>query len=600
MGNDIVALGVKSHASFSAKKWLNLLFPFMLWIPEAKKTWKHDLFAGLTGAIVVLPQGVAFAMIAGLPPQYGLYTAIVPAIIAALFGSSRHLISGPTTAISLVIFSSIGGLVQPGSDEYISLVLLLTLLVGVLQFSMGAARMGGLINFVSHSVVIGFTAGAAVLIAVSQLKHFLGLDFKNASHFIDNIILLIKHIPELNPYVLIVSSATLFVVILVRKIKPTWPNMLFGMLTGAVLTVLTGWQNEGVKVIGALPSPIPPLSLPAFSLESVKLLTTPALAIAMMGLMEAVSIARSVALQSGQRIDGNQEFIGQGLSNIIGAFFSSYASSGSFTRTGVNYRSGAKTQAAAIFASIWLFLILFFISPYAAYLPIASMAAVILVVAYNLVSFHHIAAIFKISSTEAFILVVTFLATLFLELEFAIYVGALLSVGIYLNKTSNPNVLPRIPEGPSRHFVTANSANQLCPQFGIVRVDGDLYFAAMTYVEEQIAMLNSLIPTQKKLLLVFSSVNHIDVTGVESLKHLIEDWRKAGGDVYFYGIKWKLMTILYKSGVAHLVGSDHIFRDKETAVDTIVKELDVKVCAMCEKRVFWECDANKARAKEKK
>ncbi len=401
--------------------------------------------------------------------------------------------------------------------------------------------------------------------------------------------------PAFNYRVLIVSSVTLFVVIFVRKVKPTWPNMLFGMLIGGILTVLMGWHNEGVKVVGALPSPIPPVTVPAFSLESIKLLTTPALAIAMMGLMEAVSIARSVALQSGQRINGNQEFIGQGLSNIIGSFFSSYASSGSFTRTGVNYRAGAKTQAAGICASIWLFLIILFVAPYAAYLPIASMAAVILVVAYNLVDFHHIATIFKMSVTEAFILIITFLSTLFLELEFAIYVGALLSVGIYLNKTSNPSVLPRVPEGPSRHFVTVKSVEQLCPQFGIVRVDGDLYFAAMTYVEEQIALFHSLVPTQKKLLLVFSSVNHIDVTGVESLQHLIEDWRKGGGDIYLHGIKWKLMNILYKSGLMHLIGSNHIFRDKETAIEHIMKELDYNICAKCNKRVFWECDANKTR-----
>jgi SulP family sulfate permease len=531
-----------------------------------------------------------------MPPQYGLYTAIVPAVIAALFGSSRHLISGPTTAISLVIFASIGAYAQPGSPEYIRMVLTLTLLVGVFQLTLGVARLGALINFVSHSVVIGFTAGAAVLIAASQFKHLFGLSYGNAPSFVENLGLLARHIKEMNHFSPIVAGLTLAIILVIRKIKPTWPSMLIGMMAGGVLTVSMGWQNEGVRVVGALPSPIPPLSMPDFSFDVIKKLATPALAAAMLGLMEAVSIARSVALQSGQRINGNQEFIGQGISNIVGSFFSSYASSGSFTRTGVNYRAGAKTAAAAIFSSIWLFVILLFVAGFAAYLPIASMAAVILIVAYNLVDFHHIHTIIKTSTVESMIMLVTLLSTLFMELEFAIYVGAFLSIGIYLNKTANPKVTPRVPDIANRQFVTINTVEQQCSQFGIVRVDGDLYFAAMTYVEEQIALLHSMMPSQKKLLIMLSSVNHIDVSGVESLQRLVSDWRKTGRDVYFYGIKWRLMDILHKSGAYRVIGRENIFRDKETAVEDIVKCLDLNVCAKCTKRVFWECDANKAAA----
>ncbi|MBF0590475.1 MAG: SulP family inorganic anion transporter [Nitrospirae bacterium] len=573
------------------------VFPFLKWFPELKQAWKADLLAGLTGAVVVLPQGVAFAMIAGMPPQYGLYTAIVPAIIAALFGSSRHLISGPTTAISLVIFGSIGALAAPGSEQYIKLVLLLTVLVGVIQFTLGAARLGSLINFVSHSVVIGFTAGAAVLIAFSQFKHVFGLSFKNAAELVENIKLLMEHIHAFNPYSVYVAAFTLAIIIVMRRLKPTWPAMLFGMVSGGILTVAMGWNNPGigVKVVGALPSPLPPLSMPDFSLASIKMLMPTALAIAMMGLMEAVSIARSVALQSGQRLNGSQEFIGQGISNIVGAFFSSYASSGSFTRTGVNYRAGAKTAAAGIFASVWLFLILLFVASFAAYLPIASMAAVILVVAYNLVDFHHIKAIIKTSLTEAMILTVTFLSTLFLELEFAIYVGALMSIVIYLKNTATPKVLSRVPELHSRQLVAATSEAQQCPQFGIIRVDGDLYFAAMTYVEEQIAILKAHMPQQKRLLIMLSSVNHIDVSGVESLVRLVQEWRKEGGDVYFYGIKWRLMHILYQSGAYHIIGADHIFKEKEAAIEKVLECLDLNTCERCKKRVFWECDKNKAR-----
>ncbi|MBF0552955.1 MAG: SulP family inorganic anion transporter [Nitrospirae bacterium] len=445
------------------KQTLTSIFPFLKWMPGVKKTWKDDLFAGLTGAVVVLPQGVAFAMIAGMPPEYGLYSAMIPAVIAALFGSSKHLISGPTTAISLVIFASISAMAEPGSNHYIELTLLLTLMTGVFQFILGAARLGGLINFVSHSVVIGFTTGAAILIASSQLKHLFGLQYKNAAEFTDNIGLLIKNIHNFNIYSLATAAVTLFIVLFVRKFRPKWPSMLFAMVGGAVLAVSMGWQEKGVKVVGALPSAIPHFALPTFSMDSMRVLSTPAMAIAMLGLMEAVSIARSVALKSGQKIDGNQEFIGQGLSNIVGAFFSSYAASGSFTRSGVNYSAGAKSPAAAIFAAAWLMAILMFVVSYAAYLPIAAMAAVILVVAYNLIDFHHIKATFRLSKQDSAVMAVTFLSTLFLELEFAIYVGALLSIGLYLNKTARPKVLPRIPEIHNRQLVTDPFLPQ-CPQ----------------------------------------------------------------------------------------------------------------------------------------
>ncbi|MCG6553234.1 MAG: SulP family inorganic anion transporter [Candidatus Magnetominusculus sp. LBB02] len=578
------------------KKTLTAIFPFLKWISTVKTSWKDDLFAGLTGAVVVLPQGVAFAMIAGMPPEYGLYSAMIPAVIAALFGSSKHLISGPTTAISLVIFASISAITEPGSNYYIELTLLLTLMTGVFQFILGAARLGGLINFVSHSVVIGFTTGAAILIASSQLKHLFGLQYKNAAHFVDNIGLLIKNVHDLNIYSLMTAAVTLFIVLFVRKVRPKWPSMLFAMVGGAVLAVSMGWQGKGVKVVGALPSAIPHFVLPHLSLDSIRVLSTPAMAIAMLGLMEAVSIARSIAMKSGQKIDGNQEFIGQGLSNIVGSLFSAYASSGSFTRSGVNYSAGAKTPAAAIFAAAWLMAILMFVVSYAAYLPIASMAAVILVVAYNLVDFHHIRTTFRLSKQDTAVMLVTFLSTLFLELEFAIYVGALLSIGLFLNKTAQPKVLPRVPEIHNRQLVTDPFLPQ-CPQMGMIMIDGDLYFAAMSHVEENITRLQAFTPTQHTLLIICSSINQIDLSGVESLVHMVDEYRRNNKDIYFCGIKPPMMKLMEKSGAVEEIRHDHIFESKEQAIETLVSMQDTGVCSECPHRVFWECDAKKAAAK---
>jgi SulP family sulfate permease len=358
-----------------------------------RRTLRSDIIAGITGAIIVLPQGVAFALIAGLPPEYGLYSAIVPAVIAALFGSSFHLISGPTTAISLVIFTTISPFAEPSSTDYIRLVLTLTLLAGMFQLALGLARLGTLVNFVSHSVVVGFTAGAAILIGTSQISHVLGITLPKGESFVHTWIDVVRLLPHVNPYVVAVALSTLLAALVFKRVLPRWPGMLFAMVIGSLLGLLLNGKEHGLSLVGALPDRLPPLSLPELSTASIRKLAPGALAVAMLGLTEAVSIARSVATHSHQRIDNNQEFIGQGLSNVVGSFFSSYAASGSFTRTGVNFNAGAKTPLAAVFAALSLLLILLLVAPLTSYLPIASMAGILLLVAYNLIDVHHMKAI---------------------------------------------------------------------------------------------------------------------------------------------------------------------------------------------------------------
>ncbi len=293
-------------------------------------------------------------MIAGLPPEYGLYTAIVTPIVAALFGSSLHLISGPTTAISIVVFSSVSPFAEPGSAEYIRLVLTLTLMAGVYQLVFGLARLGTLVNFVSHSVVVGFTSGAAILIATSQLKHVLGLTLPGSHDFLEVWLKILGMLDQVNLYVFAVAMVTLLSAVFFRAKIPRWPGMLFAMIIGSVLCLVINGSQHGISLVGQMPARLPPLSMPDFSFETVRELAPKALAVALLGLIEALSIGRSIAAKSHQPIDGNQEFIGQGLSNIIGSFFSSYAGSGSFTRSGLNYQAGAITPLSAVFAAMLL------------------------------------------------------------------------------------------------------------------------------------------------------------------------------------------------------------------------------------------------------
>ncbi|MGB5640899.1 MAG: SulP family inorganic anion transporter, partial [Sedimenticolaceae bacterium] len=374
------------------------LLPFLQWLQLVdRRTLRADLIAGFTGAVIVLPQGVAFATIAGLPPEYGLYTAMVTPIVAALFGSSLHLVSGPTTAISIVVFSAVSHHASPGSPEFISMALTLTFLAGVYQLAFGLARLGTLVNFVSHTVVIGFTAGAALLIATSQMKHVLGIMIPKGESFLHTWVDVFNQAGDISTTTTVIALSTLGSALLVKKVIPHAPNLLVGMVVGSLVAIALGGAGAGISLVGEIPAHLPPLSMPDFSLASIRMLAPEAFAVALLGLIEAVSISRSVATKSNQNIDANQEFVGQGMSNLVGSFFSSYAGSGSFTRSGINYSAGAKTPMSAIFAALMLMVIVLLIAPLTAYLPIAAMGGVILIVAYKLIDFHHIANILRYS-----------------------------------------------------------------------------------------------------------------------------------------------------------------------------------------------------------
>jgi SulP family sulfate permease len=581
-------------SAFKQPSFLYTLFPFLHWFSSIDKhTVRTDLLAGITGAIIVLPQGVAYALIAGLPPEYGLYAAIVPALIAALFGSSRHLISGPTVAMSIVVFATISPLAEPGSASFIHLALTLTFLAGAFQFALGLARLGVLVNFVSHSVVIGFTAGAAVLIATSQLKNVFGVEIPSGESFLHTLVDLAKVLPTTNFYVLVIALSTLVISILFKLYLPRWPGMLLAMIIGALLALAFGPQAHHIKLVGALPAQLPPLSAPDLTFSNLRILASGAFAIALLGLVEAVSIARAVATRSHQMIDGNQEFIGQGLSNLIGPFFSSYAASGSFTRTGVNYEAGAKTPLAAIFAAISLMLIILLIAPLTAYVPIPSMAGILLLVSYNLIDFHHIKTIIKTSRSETAILAVTFLATLFLELEFAIYVGVMLSLVIYLNRTSKPRLVTMAPDTDdiNQRFLNISKKPLLeCPQCKILRLDGSLFFGAVDYTARKLQSIQ-----EPHILVISSGINFIDVAGAEMLAREMKRRQALGGGLYLVKLKATGHDILQRGGYLNGL-EDYIFDTKAEAIQGIFNRLEKDRCQTCTARIFDECKSVTAKS----
>ena len=568
------------------------IFPFLQWMPElTKKTIQADLIAGITGAIVVLPQGVAFAMIAGMPPIYGLYTAMVLPIVAALFGSSKHLISGPTTAISIVVFSAVSQYTEPGTDQFVALALVVTLIAGLFQLAFGLARLGTLVNFVSHTVVIGFTAGAAILIASSQIKNILSISIPKGATFVETWSNVFSHGNESNIYALTIGLSTLLVAILIKKFTPKIPNMLVAMVFGGLLNYVLNGSAEGVALVGELPRGLPPFSWPEITLDKISQLAPNAFAIALLGLIEAVAIARSIASKSGQRIDGNQEFIGQGLSNIIGSFFSSYAGSGSFTRSGVNFSAGAKSPVAAIFAAILLMLIVTFVAPLAAYLPIPAMGGIILLVSYNLIDFHHIKRIFTSSKRETTVLLITLSSTLLLELEYAIYIGVIFSLIFYLQQTSTPRFVSLAPDPDSskRKMQNAEKDNLVeCPQLKIIRIEGSLFFGAVDHVASELHRLRN--GEANHLLIVSSSINLIDTSGAEMLEREAIIWKQKGGGLYFSGLKQRGRHTMQRTGLMKAIGADHFFENKEEAVVALYKKLNPDICATCTKKIFLECN----------
>lgn len=568
-----------------ALTYLLKFLPFLSWAKHTTPaSARQDAMAGLTGAIIVLPQGVAYALIAGLPPEYGLYAAIVPAIIAALFGSSWHLISGPTAALSIVVFTTISPLAQVGTAAYISLVLTLTLMAGLFQLILSLARMGSLVNFVSHSVVVGFTSGAAVVIATSQIKNALGLNLQSTGNFILNWIAVADNIIATHLPSLVIAALTLATLIVIKRWRRKWPNMLIAMVVGSAATqalLLTSWSGVSeIALVGEIPSQLPPLSTPLMTWDLLRQLAPGAMALGLLGLVEAVSIARSVATRSGQQIHGNQEFIGQALSNILGSFSSSYATSGSFTRTGVNYEAGATSPLAALFAAVFLALIVLLFAPLAAYITLPSMAAILLMVAWNLIDWHHIKIIYRAGKNEAMVFGVTFAATLLLPMEFAIYLGVLLSLVLYLRRTSQPNITALASGRGAKKLVDAQRSNlPECDVIKIVRIDGALFFGAVDYVQTTLMAI-----PQKHVLIVASGINFIDLAGTELLANEAKRLAAKGGGLYLCNVNGRVIKPIIRNGHLSTIGKRHIFSTKALALSTIDAKLSDHSCAGCENR----------------
>ena len=565
-------------------------------------TLRADAMAGLLGAVLVLPQGIAFATLAGLPPEYGLYTAVVPCIIAALFGSSWHVMSGPTNANSLALFAMLSPLAVAFSPAYIQLALVVTVMVGVMQWLIGALRLGSVANFISPSALFGFTSGAALLIAVYALPDLLGLA-PAAQHGAAAVLRhVVSQLGQAQPAALAVAALTATVAFAVRRFRPHWPFMLIALVASTALAWL--WmQTSGrgvvpplaaLRSVGTIATPWPHFGLPHISWASVSELLGLAFALTIVALGQAISIVKAVAARSGQRIDANREFRGQGLSNMVGGFFSCYISCGSMNRSMPNLQAGARTPLAAVFSALLLLALVAVSAPLLAQIPMAALAALLLMVAITLLDTARWKQLFRLSRTEFGVALATLVATVTIRLEMAILLGTLLSLMSFLYRTSRPamRTMGFDSRGPERQFVVmGDNKNALpeCPQLKLLRMEGEVYFGATQHVADTLHNLRHMPQPQKHLLVMGKSMNFIDLAGAELWEAELNARRAMGGDLYFHRPRPEVIQMWETTGFTRVLGPAHQFPDKRVAIAAIFKQLDPQICQACTARIFWEC-----------
>ncbi|NVK42776.1 MAG: SulP family inorganic anion transporter [Oceanospirillaceae bacterium] len=572
---------------------LNRVLPVLNWRDRiTPPNLRADLMASVTNAAVALPQGVAFAIIAGLPPEFGLYASMVTAFVAAFFGSSMVMISGPTTALSAILFALLHDQAEPGTAIYIEFALMVTLLVGVFQLAAGLARLGSLVAFVSHSVITGFTAAAALLIAVSQIGVALGLRLEEGGTVFERLWRVIAAVDGVEPVAALISLVTLAIVAVLQSRFRKLPGFLIALIAGTVLGWALDAEARGIDLIGTLPAVFPTWHVPQVEAGDIRLLAPGAAAIALVGLLEAISIGRAFALRRGERFDANQEILGQGLSNLVGGFFQCYVGSGSFTKSGVNAEAGARTPLATMLSCLLLALILLLVAPLVAWIPAPAIAGLILYVAWRLIDIAEFRRVFSTSPPETLILLLTLAAGLLVKLDFSIYVGVIASFAVFIYKSSRPRLqvtAPTTGRSDRRRFRNAQLHNLVeCPQIRVVRLDGPLFFGSVEYIEQQFRLLEHERPEQKHILFYLKGIGRLDLSGADFLRHEIRAARARGGS-FRIALALPLLEQLRRYHVVEELGEGNVYISKAEALEDAIAELDFDICAQCTKRIWLEC-----------
>ncbi|MBC8076576.1 MAG: SulP family inorganic anion transporter, partial [Chloroflexales bacterium] len=514
-----------------------LLHPATLLTHYPRAALRADLLAGATVGIVLLPQALAFSLLAGLPPVMGLYSAILAALVGALWGSSNHLHSGPTNTASILTLSVVLPIAAPGTPEFIAAAGLVAVMAGLMRLVMGFARLGLLINFVSDSVAVGFTAGAGLLIISNQLEPILRINASDGGGLAAILVSVASQLEQTHLPSLLLGGATIITIVLLQQTGRRLPALLIGIVLVAGVAWLLGLATQGVQLLGALPQSLPPLAaLPLFDLALIGQLANGALALALIGLVEAVSIARAIAGHSRQRLNINQEFIGQGLANIAAGLFSGYPVSGSFNRSALSYQAGATTRLGNVVSALFVLVAMFALGPLTAQVPRAVLAGALALTAYSMIDARTMRRLWRASPGDATIMLATLVATLLLPLQFAVLLGVLMALGYYLLRTSSPRVQTVLPDAAYRHWLHQPNRPD-CPQLGVIEILGDMYFGAVNHIEDRLYEHLQQRPEQRFLLLRMHNVQRCDMSGIRALETILRLCRERGGDLYLVGVR---------------------------------------------------------------
>ena len=582
-----VAIGYFYDTIGSTMNKIAKFLPFLAWIGEIRDSniLKADLVAGLTVALVLVPQSMAYAQLAGLPPQHGLYASFLPVMIAALMGSSRQLGTGPVAVVSLLTAAAVPTILPEGAsmEEYVVYASLLAFLVGVFQFVLGALKLGFVINFLSHPVVVGFTNAAAIIIGTSQLNKIFGVVKGEGDHTYEQVWGTIANATsDTNMITLTIALIAFAIMIAVKKYAPKLPGVLLAVAVTTIIAWLIDFGGSvetggyGGAIVGVIPEGLPPLVIPGFDFSVMNQMIVTAITIGLIGFMEAISIAKAMAAQTKQRLDANQELMGQGLSNVVSSFFQGYAVSGSFSRSAVNISAGAVTGFSSVVTAVIVGITLLFLTPLLYHLPQATLAAVIIMAVINLIKFAPIMHAWKVEKHDAIVAVTSFVLTLIFapHLENGIVIGVILSLALFLYRTMQPRFTELSAHSGSTMLVNAlDNKLDRCEVVSIVKYSGSLYFGNAGYFEDR--MLNLIAEKHqclKYIIVDMAGINQIDASGEEMLAGLLDRCSAAGVEILFARTEG-IEKVLRKSGFMDQFGEDRFYDRRTDALRHAWKEL---------------------------
>jgi len=586
-----------------SRSLLHRVFPFIEWLKGyGTATFRSDAVAGITVAVVLVPQAMAYAMLAGLPPVYGLYAASVAPWVGALWGSLRQLGTGPIAIMSLLVLTTLTPMAEPGSARFVEMAILLAHLVGIIYLLVGVFGMGQIMSFISHSAVKGFTAAASLIITATQLPHLLGLEVGRHEYIFPMLLEILRGLSSIHFTTAAIGVFSFGVIYGLKRWKPQAPAGLIALGVTAAAVYLFHLHESGVVVVGDVPSGLPMPQLPLFDPAIGFSLLGPAMVIALVSFAETYSVGKAISLETKQKVDVDQEFIGQGMANLAGSFLQCYPVAGSFSRTAINYSAGAKTGISSVVSSVIVVVALLFLTPLLTYIPRAALAA--LVISAVLLLFHpkEVLSLWKQNRHDGIVAVTVFVLALVSKPDYALLLGVMMSLIFFLWKTMHPRIV-RITKDPEFNmFVNAELADKpSCPQILHLRSDNTMYFANAEYTVEHILERVDQVETPLKFLLLdFQAVGFIDLTGIDELRSLDEELKERGIRLAMMAVHRPVMEAFERSGFTGeidsecLIDSSCLMENKGEAITRLFEGLDHDYCrSTCPHALFNECSTVK-------